>query len=140
MPRTTNPRTQVSSPGTTQDGSAARKPHVLVSRSQRDDLMLAVPSGSVVVEPSLARAIQQCIDGMAASLWVDLHGLGPQSLTALAQLRLLRPEQEIVLVQRCADPLGLDETLLEGLPQVWLSIPEVPGHMLKMAPVPVSAL
>ena len=122
------------------DGSAARNPLVLVSRSQRDDLMVAVPSCPVVVEPSLARAIQQSIDGRAASLWVDLHGFGPQSLTALVQLRLLRPEQQIVLVQRCANPIGLDGTLLEGLPQVWLSIPEVPGHILKMAPMPASAL
>ena len=122
------------------DGSAAPNPLVLVSRSQRDDLMVALPSCPVVVEPSLARAIQQSIDGRTASLWVDLLGFGPQSLTALVQLRLLRPEQEIVLVQRCADPIGLNDTLLEGLPQVWLSIPDVPGHILKMAPVPVSAL
>ena len=78
-----------------------------------------------------------CIDGVADSLWVDLHGFGAAALTALTHLRLLRPEQKIVLVQRSADPISVCETLLAGLPQVWLSIPEVPGHMLRMAPVPV---
>jgi hypothetical protein len=101
--------------------------------------MLAVPSGPVMVEPSLAHGIQLCLEGKAASLWVDLHGFGSSALTALVQLRLLRPQQEIVLVQRQDHPIGMTETMLEDLPQVWLSIPEVPGHMLKMAPVPVSA-
>ncbi len=99
--------------------------------------MLAVPTAEVIVEPSLARAVQLCIDGMAGSLWVDLHGFGPAALTALTQLRLLRPGQKIVLVQRTADPISVKETLLAGLPQVWLSIPEIPGHRLRMAPIPV---
>jgi len=99
--------------------------------------MLAVPTAEVRVEPSLACAVQLCLDGMAGSLWVDLHGVGPAALTALTQLRLLRPEQEIVLVQRAADPLNVAETLLADLPQVWLSIPEIPGTMLRMAPIPV---
>jgi hypothetical protein len=99
--------------------------------------MLAVPTAEVIVEPSLARAVQLCIDGTAGSLWVDLYGFGPAALTALTQLRLLRPEQDIVLVQRTTDPISLKETLLEGLPQVWLSIPEIPGHILRMAPIPV---
>ncbi len=122
------------------DSSAAPYPLVLVSRTQRDDLMVAVPSCPVVVEPSLARAIQLSIEGRAGSLWVDLYDCGPESLTALVQLRLLRPEQKIVLVQRHADPIGLDNSLLEGLPQVWLSIPDVPGHILKLAPIPVFAV
>ena len=137
MPRSTNPQKQTTARSTTQDTNTAPKPLILVTRSQRDDLMLAVPSGKVTVEPSLARAVQLCIDGMADSLWVDLLGFGPAALTALTQLRLLRPEQEIVLVQRSSDLISVQETLLAGLPQVLLSIPEVPGHMLRLAPVPV---
>lgn len=137
MPRSTNPHTQTTAAGTTREPRPRPKPLILVAQSQRDDLMLAVPTAEVRVEPSLARAVQFCIDGKAGSLWVDLHRFGPEALTALTQLRLLRPELEIVLVQRTADPLGVEETLLADLPQVWLSIPEVPGTKLRMAPIPV---
>ena len=67
---------------------------------------------------------------------VPAESIAP-ALTALTQLRLLRPEQEIVLVQRSEDPISVQETLLADLSQVWLSIPEIPGHMLRMAPIPV---
>ena len=137
MPRSTNPQTQTTAPSATRDNGTTRKPLILVAQSQRDDLMLAVPTAEVIVEPSLARAVQLCIDGLAGSLWVDLHGFGPAALTALTQLRLLRPEQKIVLVQRTANPISVKETLLAGLPQVWLSIPEIPGTMLRMTPIPV---
>ena len=137
MPRSANPQRQTTAAGTTGDTCITPKPLILVARSQRDDLMLAVPSGKVTVEPNLARAIQLCIDGNADSLWVDLYGFGPAALTALTQLRLLRPEQEIVLVQRSEDPISVQETLLADLSQVWLSIPEIPGHILRMAPIPV---
>lgn len=138
MPRSTHPQTKTTASGKARNKSTAPKPLILVAQSQRDDLMLAVPTAEVRVEPSLARAVQLCIDGTAGSLWVDLHGCGPAALTALTQLRLLRPEQEIVLVQRTADPLSVKETLLADLPQVWLSIPEIPGTVLRMAPIPVT--
>lgn len=137
MPRSTNPQTQTTAPSATRANGTPPRPLILVARSQRDDLLLAVPTTEVIVEPSLARAVQLCLDGMAHSLWVDLYGFGPAALTALTQLRLLRPEQEIVLVQRTADPIHVKETLLAGLRQVWLSIPEVPGHILRMGPIPV---
>ena len=137
MPRSMNPQNQTTAPSDARKASVRPKPLILVAQSQRDDLMLAVPSGKVTVEPSLARAVQLCIDGMTDSLWVDLHGFGSAALTALTHLRLLRPEQKIVLVQRSADPISVCKTLLADLPQVWLSIPEVPGTIIRMAPVPV---
>ncbi|MGD8375570.1 MAG: hypothetical protein PVF68_05465 [Acidobacteriota bacterium] len=83
-----------------------------------EHLMDRMPDPVIVLEPSPSRAMRLCLEQAGSRLVIDLASLGPDGLSALVQLRLLRPEQEIVLVGGAEDARHLDDSLLGGLPVI----------------------
>lgn len=83
-----------------------------------EHLMDRVPDPVIILEPSPSEAMRLCLEQAGSRLLIDLASLGPEGLSALVQLRLLRPEQEIVLVGGTEDARHLDESLLGGLPVI----------------------
>jgi hypothetical protein len=94
-----------------------------------NELVSMVPDHTVRIEPDLSRALQHCLQSHVSRLLVDLTALNATALSALAQLRLLRPEQEIVLIAGDDDDgeTRLDQTLLEGVPVVSIAAKSVPA-------------
>lgn len=94
------------------------------------ELLLRIRARRVTVEPVLAEAMQRCLEGNVVRLVVDLADCGPQAFSALAHLRLLRPELSIILVN-WEEPDALERTALQGLPVVSvrrrLLLPEDPA-------------
>lgn len=85
------------------------------------DLLCAIPHRRVRVEPDAATAISLCLENRAAGLLIDIAPLGAASLSALGQLRLLRPDLPILLLTEEEGAARLEGTLLDGLPV--LSLP-----------------
>lgn len=88
---------------------------------EETDLLRAIPHRRVRVEPDPAAAIGLCLEKRVAGLLIDIAPLGPSALSALAQLRLLRPGMPILLLTVDESPTAFQGTVLEGLPV--LSLP-----------------
>ena len=79
-------------------------------------LLGLVPAHTVRVETNLSRALQACLENRVSRLLVDMASCGATALSCLVQLRLMRPQQEIVLFQGQEERMHLDQTLLGDVP------------------------
>ena len=80
------------------------------------ELLPRVPHRRVRVESDPAVAIAHCLTKPVRGLVIDLAPLSAHGLSALAQLRLMRPLLPILLITTPADAGTLKGTVLEGLP------------------------
>ena len=81
-----------------------------------DEVLHILPYRRLQVALDPAAAFEMCLQGRTAMLVIDLTPLSPGSLSALAHLRMLRPELPIVLLHAAEDPAELRGTALDGLP------------------------
>ena len=80
------------------------------------ELLRRVPHRRMRAEPDPAAAIAHCLSKPVHSLVIDLAPLSARGLSALAQLRLMRPGLRILLVTTPNGAVALKGTVLEGLP------------------------
>ena len=79
-------------------------------------LLNLIPTRTVKIETDLACALRACLENRVSKLLVDMASFGPTALSCLAHLRLMRPQQEIVLVQGAENTMHLDRTLFGDVP------------------------
>lgn len=82
------------------------------------ELLPLIPSRTITVEIELAAAMSRCLEGNVSLLVVDVTAVSPSALSALGHLRLIRPEQEILLIHSEEEPPYLDATMLGSVPVV----------------------
>ena len=81
-----------------------------------EQLLKIIPDRVVTLEPSPSRALKACLEDEGARLMLDLANLDPSGLSALVQFRMMRPDQEIILLGGSGDARHLNDSSLEGLP------------------------
>ena len=101
------------------NGSGAPEAVICAGREIPQNLLLLLLSDQTVLfEPDPAKAISHCLEGDVSRLLVDLARLDSAALSALVQLRLLRPAVEMILLDRGEESHCLEGTILQGLPVV----------------------